>query len=108
MKRGDDYLTAWNSAFLAEETESAILSHNQAYESVQKVDLYGQINSIIEDLYSTSSEISKQHPVKPYKIGRNDRCTCGSGKKYKKCCADNISNPLMMVDKYIAEIKGVS
>jgi len=20
------------------------------------------------------------------KIGRNDPCTCGSGKKYKKCC----------------------
>ena len=20
------------------------------------------------------------------KIGRNDRCLCGSGKKYKKCC----------------------
>jgi uncharacterized protein YecA (UPF0149 family) len=20
------------------------------------------------------------------KIGRNDRCPCGSGKKYKKCC----------------------
>lgn len=23
------------------------------------------------------------------KIGRNDKCPCGSGKKYKKCCADN-------------------
>lgn len=22
------------------------------------------------------------------KVGRNDPCTCGSGKKYKKCCAD--------------------
>ena len=22
------------------------------------------------------------------KIGRNDHCPCGSGKKYKKCCAD--------------------
>lgn len=22
------------------------------------------------------------------KIGRNDPCTCGSGKKYKKCCID--------------------
>lgn len=24
--------------------------------------------------------------VKPQKIGRNDPCPCGSGKKYKKCC----------------------
>ena len=22
------------------------------------------------------------------KIGRNDQCHCGSGKKYKKCCMD--------------------
>jgi uncharacterized protein len=22
------------------------------------------------------------------KIGRNDPCPCGSGKKYKKCCYD--------------------
>ncbi|MFA7705765.1 MAG: SEC-C metal-binding domain-containing protein [Candidatus Omnitrophota bacterium] len=21
------------------------------------------------------------------KVGRNDPCPCGSGKKYKKCCA---------------------
>lgn len=26
--------------------------------------------------------------VKPKKIGRNDPCPCGSGKKYKKCCYD--------------------
>jgi len=30
-------------------------------------------------------------PVEPYvreepKVGRNDVCPCGSGKKYKKCC----------------------
>jgi uncharacterized protein YchJ len=24
--------------------------------------------------------------VKVEKIGRNDPCSCGSGKKYKKCC----------------------
>ena len=24
--------------------------------------------------------------LKPKKIGRNDPCPCGSGKKYKKCC----------------------
>lgn len=25
-------------------------------------------------------------PSKSLKIGRNDPCICGSGKKYKKCC----------------------
>lgn len=30
---------------------------------------------------------SSSEPVrKPHKIGRNDPCPCGSGKKYKKCC----------------------
>lgn len=27
-----------------------------------------------------------QEPVRSEKIGRNDPCPCGSGKKYKKCC----------------------
>ena len=30
---------------------------------------------------------TKPRPVvKDHKIGRNDPCPCGSGKKYKKCC----------------------
>ena len=28
----------------------------------------------------------KKQPVKVNKIGRNDPCPCGSGKKFKKCC----------------------
>jgi uncharacterized protein YecA (UPF0149 family) len=28
----------------------------------------------------------KAEPRRDAKIGRNDRCSCGSGKKYKKCC----------------------
>ncbi len=32
-----------------------------------------------------SIEITKE---KPRKLGRNDPCHCGSGKKYKKCCLD--------------------
>ncbi|WP_374362842.1 UPF0149 family protein [Pseudoduganella danionis] len=36
-----------------------------------------------------SAVISMQaywHPPKSAKQGRNDPCSCGSGKKYKKCC----------------------
>lgn len=37
-------------------------------------------------------ECSECSPLKyrvqpPKKVGRNDPCPCGSGKKYKKCCA---------------------
>ncbi len=36
----------------------------------------------------SENEIKKneQRVVNEVKIGRNDPCTCGSGKKYKKCC----------------------
>ncbi len=27
-----------------------------------------------------------QTAAKPKKVGRNDPCPCGSGKKFKKCC----------------------
>ncbi|MCL6446766.1 MAG: HEAT repeat domain-containing protein [Armatimonadetes bacterium] len=30
--------------------------------------------------------------VKPPKIGRNDPCPCGSGKKYKKCCGKPVGS----------------
>ncbi|WP_139906084.1 SEC-C metal-binding domain-containing protein [Clostridium thermarum] len=30
--------------------------------------------------------------VKEVKIGRNDPCPCGSGKKYKKCCANKVES----------------
>jgi len=27
--------------------------------------------------------------IKAKKVGRNEPCPCGSGKKYKKCCGAN-------------------
>lgn len=30
----------------------------------------------------------KNEPKQSNKIGRNDKCPCGSGKKFKKCCSD--------------------
>jgi len=41
---------------------------------------------------STNKESEgKQKPiVKEKKVGRNEPCPCGSGKKYKKCCGRNI------------------
>jgi hypothetical protein len=31
-------------------------------------------------------ELRRPTPVRSSKIGRNERCPCGSGKKYKRCC----------------------
>ena len=32
---------------------------------------------------------TKKKPKKVKKVGRNDPCPCGSGKKYKQCCGKN-------------------
>jgi preprotein translocase subunit SecA len=39
--------------------------------------------------YNRGENISQQTVTKGKKIGRNDPCPCGSGKKYKKCCGVN-------------------
>ena len=56
-------------------------------------DLQQSIQPRLEELYShftrphgfTNSTFVRASP----KVGRNDPCPCGSGKKYKKCCGLN-------------------
>ena len=39
----------------------------------------------------TLNELNSEHNnTSTPKIGRNDLCTCGSGKKYKKCCGSKV------------------
>jgi hypothetical protein len=40
-----------------------------------------------EGLLSPPRRIEKPAP----KVGRNDPCPCGSGRKYKRCCLDNVA-----------------
>ena len=35
---------------------------------------------------ASDGSVAKKPTVNKNKIGRNDPCPCGSGKKYKKCC----------------------
>jgi preprotein translocase subunit SecA len=37
-------------------------------------------------VYSSNNEESSRKPVRSKKVGRNEPCPCGSGKKYKQCC----------------------
>ncbi len=39
-----------------------------------------------ESAIKTSDEKAENKPVRKTKIGRNEDCPCGSGKKYKRCC----------------------
>ncbi len=38
--------------------------------------------------FGDGRSVVKRKPAVSNKIGRNDPCPCGSGKKYKKCCGD--------------------
>jgi hypothetical protein len=59
-----------------------ILNIFQLYECVLKTWAgYNEEKDKEED-----NSFARQEPVKSEKIGRNDPCPCGSGKKYKKCC----------------------
>ena len=38
------------------------------------------------------------------KIGRNDTCPCGSGKKYKKCCLSSPRGDNKVIQGYIKDV----
>jgi len=59
------------------------LDHNE-----QEQKMYEQREEI-KTLQQDKPSKSSLPQMKPNKIGRNDPCPCGSGKKYKKCCMDN-------------------
>ncbi|GAW93160.1 preprotein translocase subunit SecA [Calderihabitans maritimus] len=46
-----------------------------------------QYKNVVENKYA--EEESRQPIRRQQKIGRNEPCPCGSGKKYKKCCGRN-------------------
>ncbi len=56
-------------------------------------ELYDEFyNDDFEDVFIDEPEDEIDYEIKPVKtkIGRNDPCPCGSGKKYKKCCMNKI------------------
>lgn len=68
------------------------LEFNQKYRHA--VDENGQIDPALVENNTppimkpplSGRRLIKQEPIRVKKIGRNDPCPCGSGKKYKKCC----------------------
>ncbi|MHB8420518.1 MAG: SEC-C metal-binding domain-containing protein [Myxococcales bacterium] len=65
-----NFLALWNE-------EVAALPQDEAAASWR-----AEVQALIE---SEAKEAQKPY-VAPPKPGRNDPCSCGSGKKYKKCC----------------------
>ena len=55
---------------------------------LRPIDTKEEPTSALEEPKPAASEIELPKPIKRDlpKVGRNDPCPCGSGKKYKKCC----------------------
>lgn len=56
--------------------------------SQERLEQFGEAMWAVYDLYAIAKSLGPRiDPVRnDGKVGRNDPCPCGSGKKYKKCC----------------------
>ncbi|MGI6114290.1 MAG: preprotein translocase subunit SecA [Mahellales bacterium] len=54
-----------------------------------KVDAMPQRQRVAQPIEASHGQVQKKPVVKEDRVGRNDPCPCGSGKKYKKCCGSN-------------------
>jgi len=81
----DDFVrSTWVDArTIKSESPRAIATENESTTSHQKV----------ADQSSRGDTDIKPEPIRHLgpKVGRNDPCPCGSGKKYKSCCMKNMA-----------------
>ncbi len=64
----------------------------QGFHQHRNTTLQNEIDEDDEDDFNVGHGLWPK-PVMPYvretpKVGRNDSCPCGSGKKFKKCCLE--------------------
>jgi hypothetical protein len=73
------------------EVEQDMFKPEETYFKRELLNMFDRYKQIITTWYGYTSEDnisdSAKEPIRvEVKIGRNDPCPCGSGKKYKKCC----------------------
>ena len=70
---------------IKEDTVRQILAAVPRTQSTERV----QVAKPTSEGFGGDKKIARKPIVKAVKVGRNDPCPCGSGKKYKKCCGMN-------------------
>ena len=70
---------------IKEDTVRQILSVIPRPQATERV----QVAKPTSEGFASGKAIVRKPVVKTVKVGRNDPCPCGSGKKYKKCCGLN-------------------
>lgn len=69
-----------------EEGEVEFIARFRNQEGIRSHHERGQFKRKKKKWLFAEGNMVKSQPVSVTKIGRNDPCSCGSGKKYKKCC----------------------
>ena len=85
---GDELMHELERVMMLRVVDEYWMDHIDAMEELKKgiqLRAYAQTNPV--DAYKKEGSSGKKEPVrKTIKVGPNDPCPCGSGKKYKKCC----------------------
>jgi uncharacterized protein len=60
----------------------------------ERENLLAMIPAVVYKIFEYWQAKTKKTKESTIKIGRNDPCPCGSGKKYKKCCVGTVSETI--------------
>ena len=77
---------------IREDTVRTLLSIEQKKQEIKRV----EVAKVTSEGFQGAAQEKKKPVVikKSQRVGRNDPCPCGSGKKYKKCCGINDTEAL--------------
>jgi len=83
-REGFDMFEAMNDAIKEEIVRRVFLVRIKTNEEIKRQ----RVAKVTGEGAGGDKTVKRQPVVKKIKIGPNDPCPCGSGKKYKKCCRD--------------------
>ena len=85
-KEGYEMFESMIAAIQAETIRRIFLARVQVGATTVKRE---RVAKVTGESAGSDGTVKKQPVKKGQKVGRNDPCPCGSGKKYKKCCGKN-------------------
>ena len=83
-REGFDMFEAMNDAIKEEIVRRVFLVRIKTNEEIKRQ----RVAKVTGEGTGGDKTVKRQPVVKKIKVGPNDPCPCGSGKKYKKCCRD--------------------
>jgi preprotein translocase subunit SecA len=97
-REGYDMFTEMMSNIKENVIEKTFRVHIEEKEDVERIRMPRRVRKVVEGRGSLGGDpgapAERKKPTtfkrEQPKVGRNDPCPCGSGKKYKKCCGQNL------------------